>query len=235
MSLLGVKALTKRYAGRREVLGGVDLTLEPGKIIGLLGPNGSGKTTLMKIIAGLLTPDSGEILYPGGARRGVQAKGGISFLPDEIAFPAWMKVADAFGYFGDFYPDYDAEKAAQMQKLLELDLGALIKRMSKGERERVALALVFSRRASVFLLDEPLGGIDPVGKQQVMRSIISTHSSNSSILISTHLVRDVETLLDSVLFLRDGKIAYAGECEDIRRGQGKTVEQVYLEVFAGAY
>ena len=233
MELLKVNGLTKRYAGK-VALDGIDMSLPPGKIIGMLGPNGSGKTTLMKTIAGLLSPDAGEITYPGGVERGVAAKGVISFLPDESKFPAWMKVSDAFRYFSDVYPDYDVDKAGEMQKLLELSPGESIKRLSKGMRERVALGLAFSRRASLYLLDEPLGGIDPLGKTKVMQSIISTHEQSSSILLSTHLVRDVETLFDSVLFIRDGKIVFEGECDDMRRQQGKTVEQAYLEVFTRA-
>jgi len=233
MELLRVNGITKRYGGK-VALDGVDLTVASGKIIGMLGPNGSGKTTLMKTIAGLLSSDLGEICYPGGAKRGVQSKGVISFLPDESKFPAWMKVSDAFGYFRDMYPDYDVDKAVEMQELLELSPGDTIKKLSKGMRERVALGLCFSRKASLYLLDEPLGGIDPLGKTKVMQSIISTHEQSSSILLSTHLVRDVETLFDSVLFIKDGKIIFEGECDDMRAQGGKTVEQAYLEVFSRA-
>jgi len=233
MQLLKVSGLTKSYGGK-AALDGVDLSIAPGKIIGMLGPNGSGKTTLMKIISGLLSPDAGDIIYPGGVSRGVQAKELISFLPDESKLPAWMKVSDAFGYFRDMYRDYDESKATQMQELLELSPGDTIKRLSKGMRERVALGLAFSRKAALYLLDEPLGGIDPLGKTKVMQSIISTHDQNSSILLSTHLVRDVETLFDSVLFIRDGKIVFEGECDDMREQQNNTVEQAYLEVFTRA-
>ena len=233
MKLLKINGLTKSF-GRKAALDGIDLSIAPGKIIGMLGPNGSGKTTLMKIIAGLFSPDAGEISYPGGVGRGVQAKAVISFLPDESKLPAWMKVSDAFGYFRDMYPDYDQGKAAQMQELLELSPGDNIKRLSKGMRERVALGLAFSRRAALYLLDEPLGGIDPLGKTKVMQSIISTHEESSSILLSTHLVRDVETLFDSVLFIRNGKIVFEGQCDDMRSRQGQTIEQAYLEVFTRA-
>lgn len=232
MELLRTSGLCKRYAGK-QALDGVDMALAPGKIMGLLGPNGSGKTTLMKVIAGLITADRGEVYYPGGAIKGIESKKVISFLPDDTAFPSWMKVSDAFGYFRDMYPDYDQDKAAQMQQLLELTPGDAVKKLSKGMRERLALALAFSRRAPLYLLDEPLGGIDPVGKLKVMQSIISTHRENSTILISTHLVRDVEAIFDSVLFIREGKIVFQGECEDMRAKSGKTVEQMYLEVFLG--
>lgn len=233
MDLLKINGLHKRYAGK-QALDGVDLTLAPGKIIGLLGPNGAGKTTLMKVIAGLLSPDSGQVVYPKGAERGVAAKGMVSFLPDEMRLPSWMKVSDAFAYFKASFPDYNQKKADEMMALLELSPQTGIKKLSKGMQERLSLALTFSRSASLYLLDEPLGGIDPVGKMKVMQSIISTHVEGSSILISTHLVRDVESLLDSVLFLRDGKIAFEGACDEMRSASGKTVEQAYLEVFAGA-
>ena len=231
--LMQVSGLEKRYT-KANVLEGVDFALPAGKIIGLLGPNGSGKTTLMKIIAGLITPDSGEVVYPLGAARGVHSKRTISFLPDESTFPAWMKVEDAFAFFKEGYPDFDEGKAEQMRQLLGIEPGIKLKSMSKGERERVALGLAFSRRAAVYLLDEPLGGIDPVGKHQIIKSIISAHDSQSSILLSTHLVRDVEGLFDEVLFIRQGKIVFAGDCEDIREVQHKTVEQVYMEVFGSA-
>ena len=232
MDVLRINGLRKQYAGK-QALDGASLTLEQGKIIGLLGPNGSGKTTLMKIVAGLLLADSGEIHYPNAASRGVEAKKVISFLPDEAAFPSWMKVSDAFIYFRDMYGDYDPYRAANMQKFLELPMAMPIKKLSRGMKDRVALALTFSRKAPLYLLDEPLGGIDPVGKTQVLESIISTHGEDSAILLSTHLVKDVEAIFDSIILLKDGKAVFEGGCEAIREESGKTVEQVYLEVFSG--
>jgi len=230
--MLTINNLNKRYAGKLA-LNGLSMSLPQGKIIGLFGPNGSGKTTLMKTIAGLLTPDSGEINYFKEAKRGVESKKVIAFLPDSMSFPKWMKVSDAFRYFEDMYPDYDKDKAANMQEILELDLLSSIKKLSKGMQERLGLALTFSRNSPLYLLDEPLGGIDPVGRVKVLQSIIAAHRSDASILLSTHLIKDVETVFDSVLFIRDGKIIFEGDCEDLRHQSGKKIEDVYLEVFGG--
>jgi len=230
MELLKIKGLSKRY-GRKRVLDSLDMTIAKGKIVGLLGPNGSGKTTLMKTIACLLPPDSGEIEYPNNATRGVESKKVIAFLPDTLEFPAWMKVSDAFAYYQKMYPDYDSEKAALMQKILGLSPEDYIKKLSKGMQERVALGVTFSRKASLYLLDEPLGGIDPVGRMKVLQSIIATHTEDSSILLSTHLIKDVEMVFDSVLLIKDGKIALEQDCEAMRQETGKKVEDIYLEVF----
>jgi len=229
MNLLTVKGLTKRFPGT-EALSGVDMSVESGKIIGLLGPNMSGKTTLLKTIAGLLSIDGGEITYPGGA-AGVNARNTYSFLPDDIKLPGWMKVRDAFTYFKDMYPDYSEADAARLTELLGLPTDKAVGKLSKGMRERLALALTFSRQTSLYLLDEPLGGVDPVGKMKIMEAILTTPPQNASILLSTHLVRDVENVFDSVLFISGGKIVFSGDCEEIREKQGKTVEQLYLEVF----
>jgi len=232
MEFLKINGLNKSFA-RKRVLDGLDMSVKQGQIIGLLGPNGSGKTTLMKIIAGLLSPDAGEISYPSQAKRGLESKKVISFLPDTMIFPEWMKVSDAFAFFQKMYPDYDHTKAALMQEILELSPRSSIKRQSKGMQERLALAVTFSRKAPLYLLDEPLGGIDPVGRMKVLESIISTHTEESSILLSTHLIRDMETVFDSVFFIKNGKIALEHECEALRQQSGKRVEDVYLEVFGG--
>jgi ABC-2 type transport system ATP-binding protein len=234
MPLLTVKGIEKRYPGLKA-LNGVDLELEAGRIVGLLGPNTAGKTTLLKVIAGLLRPDQGEIVYPGGAKSPIEAKKTVSLLPDSVMFPAWMKVRDAFQFYEDIYPDFSPERARQMTDLLELPLDTPIKKLSKGMQERVALGLTFSRNTAIYLLDEPLGGIDPVGKMKVLESILSMELEDATILLSTHLVKDVETIFDSVYFISGGKIVYRGNAESIREEQGKTVEQVYLEVFSSAH
>lgn len=230
--LMQTKKIEKRF-GRLPVLQGVDMDIPTGKIIGLLGPNSSGKTTLLKTIAGLLQPSGGSIDYPGGAKRGPEAKKSISFLPEQLSFPNWMRVKDAFQYYRDVYPDFSDDRAEMLSQLLELPphFTRKIKKLSKGMQERMALALTLSRETEVYLLDEPLGGIDPVGKAKVLDALLAMELKNSTIMIATHLVKDVERILDSVCFLSKGSIVYQGECEDIRETEGKTVEQKYMEVF----
>ena len=232
MALIQAKAIEKKYAGK-EALKGVDFTAEAGKIIGLLGPNASGKTTLMKIIANILQPTSGEIIYAENAARGVESKKLVSFLPDTLIFPSWMRVRDTFAFYRDMYPDYSQQRADEMIKLLELGnlMQTNVKKLSKGMQERVAFGLTFSRNAKIYLLDEPLGGIDPVGKSKIINAILTMQLESSSIVISTHLVKDIERIFDNVYFLSDGKIIFHGDCDVMREQNGKTVEQAYLEVF----
>ncbi|MCL1904300.1 MAG: ABC transporter ATP-binding protein [Oscillospiraceae bacterium] len=232
-TLLQAKEIGMSYSNK-QALKKINMTVESGKIIGLLGPNGSGKTTLMKLIAGLLQPVSGEIVYHNNVRRGVESRSTISFMPDELRFPSYMSVEDAFNYYRDMYPDYSSELADQMKKLLGIDeeMKSKMKHLSKGQKERVALALTFSRRTKVYLLDEPLGGIDPVGKKKIVDAILAMQLEESSILISTHLVKDVERIFDCVYFISDGAIVYEGDCDQMREENEKTVEQAYLEVFS---
>jgi ABC-2 type transport system ATP-binding protein len=233
MPLMSIRGLRKRY-GRKEALSGVDMDIEAGRVVGLLGPNGSGKTTLLKAAACLVQPDGGEIVYPGGAARGIESKKRVSFLPDHMPLPAWMRVRDAFKYWSEMFPDYSRERAEELAGILNLSMEARMKALSKGMGERVALALAFSRKVPVYLLDEPLGGVDPLGKAKIMESILSAQAEDSSILISTHLVKDVETVLDSCFFLSEGRVAFAGDCEKLRAERGMTLEQAYMEVFAHA-
>lgn len=229
--LLQAKSIEMRYANKCA-LRDINITVESGKIIGLLGPNGSGKTTLMKLIAGLLQPSSGEISYPNNAERGVESKTTVSFMPDTLNFPGYMTVADAFNFYRDMYPDYSEKRAEKMQKLLDIDnLKKKINTLSKGQKERIALALTFSRETKIYLLDEPLGSIDPVGKKKVIDAILAMQLDNSSIVVSTHLVKDIERIFDCVYFISDGGIVFSGECDEMREQNGKTVEQAYLEVF----
>lgn len=232
-ALIQAKAVEKRYAGT-HALKGVDFTVEAGKIIGLLGPNASGKTTLMKLIAGILQPTAGNITYPDNVKRGAESKKYISFLPDTLIYPSYMKVKDAFKFYSEMYPDYSQKRADEMTELLDLGgtMDTNIRKLSKGMQERVALGLTFSRKTRVYLLDEPLGGIDPMGKSKIIGAILSMQLDNSSIVVSTHLVKDIERIFDNVYFLSDGKIVFSGDCDQMREENGKTVEQVYLEVFA---
>ena len=232
MDVLRITNLSKSF-GSKKVLNELSMTIPQGKIVGLLGPNAAGKTTLMKTIAGLLKPNAGEIKYPHDKKRGVGSKEVIAFLPDSLTFPAWMKVQDAFNFYQNMYPDFDRAKSKEMQEILQLSPNDTIKKLSKGMQERVALAVTFSRKAPLYLLDEPLGGIDPLGRMKVLQSIIATHTEESSILLSTHLIKDVEMVFDSIAFIKDGKIALEEDCETLRSQQGKKIEELYLEVFGG--
>lgn len=230
-TLLQTKEIEMRYANK-HALRKVSMDVQSGKIIGLLGPNGSGKTTLMKLIAGLLQPSSGEVIYPDNASRGAESKSTISFMPDELKFPSYMSVEDAFTFYRELYPDYSPDLASQMQKLLGIEeMRSKMSNLSKGQKERVALALTFSRKTKIYLLDEPLGGIDPVGKKKIIDAILSMQLDDSSVLISTHLVKDVERIFDCVYFISNGAIVFEGDCDEMREQSEKTVEQAYLEVF----
>jgi ABC-2 type transport system ATP-binding protein len=232
MQHLNVSRLEKRFLNT-TALNGVDMTIPAGQIVGLLGPNASGKTTLLKIIAGLQQPTAGQLLYSDSIEPGTHARATISFCPDALTYPRWMKVKDAFKYFSDMYPDYKQERADELIKILELGniMNTRISTLSKGMRERLTLALTFSRETRLYMLDEPLDGIDPVGKMRVIDAILALKPENSSVLVSTHLVKDIERIFDSVYFLSKGKIVYNANCDDIREEQSKTVEQMYLEVF----
>ena len=231
-TVLEVSALEKHFR-ELQALQGVDMTITSGQIVGLLGPNASGKTTLLKTIAGLLQPTTGNISYWGNAAPGPKARGTIGFCPDVMVFPRWMRVRDAFTFYREIYEDYSVERAEEITGIMELKdcQNAHISRLSKGMRERLSFALTFSRETQLYLLDEPLDGIDPVGKMRVIEAIVAMKPDGSSALVSTHLVKDIERILDSVYFLSRGKIVFSGSCDAIREESGKTVEQAYLEVF----
>ena len=231
-AVLEIRGLEKNFRGVRA-LSGVDMAIKSGQICGLLGPNASGKTTLLKSMAGLLQPSSGSIFYHENAAPGPDARKTIGFCPDLMAFPGWMRVREAFTFFSEMYEDYSPDRAGEIMKIMELEdvRDILISRLSRGMRERLAFGLTFSRDTKLYLLDEPLDGIDPVGKMRVLDAIITMKSEEASVLVSTHLVKDIERILDSVFFLSRGKIVFSGECDAIREDQGKTVEQAYLEVF----
>jgi ABC-2 type transport system ATP-binding protein len=231
-NVLELSGLKKQF-GSCHALCGVDMSLPAGQIIGLLGPNASGKTTLLKTAAGLLQPSAGKINYFDSAKPGPDARKTIAFCPDAMAFPSWMRVRDAFTFFMERYGDYSQARADELIRILELQNipDTHIRRLSKGMKERLVLALTFSRETRLYLLDEPLDGIDPVGKTRVIDAIIAMKPEDASTLVSTHLVKDIERIFDSVFFLSKGKIVFSGECDAIREERGQTVEQAYLEVF----
>lgn len=229
MILLETKHLFKTF-GARPALQDVNITIECGKIVGLLGPNGSGKTTFMKIINGLLTPSSGEI-HIGGEAPGVITKQHISYLPDQTIFPKWMKISDLFSYYNDFFLDFDMEKAKEMLQRLDIVENMRLKHMSKGTQEKVQLILTMSRNANLYCLDEPIGGVDPATRDYILQTIINNYSENASVLISTHLISDVESILDDVIFLQDGQIRLQSSVEDIREHNGQSVDSLFREVF----
>ncbi len=220
----------RRDFGPVKALDGVDLTLEPGRIVGLLGPNGSGKTTLIKILNGLLQPTSGEALV-AGHRPGPNTKSMISYLPDRGYFPDWMVVGDMIDLFSDFYGDFDRRKAEDMCRSLELNESLKIKSLSKGTREKMQLMLVMSRKARLYLLDEPIAGVDPAARDFIMQTILTNYNEDGTVLISTHLIGDVEQVLDEAVFLQQGKIVLHESVDSIRERTGESVDALFREMF----
>jgi ABC-2 type transport system ATP-binding protein len=229
MALLECKQLTKRY-GSITALDSVDLTVEPGRIVGLLGPNGSGKSTLIKIANGLLVPTSGTLTI-GGSKPGTETKRIVSYLPDKQYLPAWMSVKQMMDFFADFYADFDRAKAAEMLERLGIKETMHIREMSKGTREKVQLILTMSRQARLYLLDEPIGGVDPATRDFILDTIIRNYNPNAAVVISTHLIADVEQVLDDVIFIRGGHVLLQSPVDAIREEQGKSVDAYFREVF----
>lgn len=229
-SLVSIRGLTKRY-GKIIALDNVNLELPPGRIIGLLGPNGSGKTTLIKLMNGLLVPGRGTILIDGNI-PGIATKSCVSYLPERFYASDSMRVKDLFSYFEDFYADFDKSKALGLLEKLQISLKSPLKSLSKGTREKTALVLVMSRRAKLYILDEPIAGVDPAARDVILQTIIQEYDESSTILLSTHLISDIETILDDVIFIRDGKILLSSSVEDIRSAQGRSVDAYFREVFA---
>ena len=229
MAILECKDLTKYY-DRALGLDHLSLQLEPGRIVGLLGPNGSGKTTLLKIANGLLTPSSGQLLIDGKA-PGPDTRRLVSYLPERTYLSDWMTVVQLLDFFCDFYPDFDREAAEHMLTALEISPTQRIKQMSKGTREKVQLILVMSRNARLYLLDEPIGGVDPATRDYILRTIIGNYSEDAAVIISTHLIADVEQILDEVVFLREGQVMLHESVETIRDEKGKSVDELFREVF----
>lgn len=228
-SLLETKELTKNYLGK-QALCAVDVHLESGRILGLMGPNGSGKTTFLKILASLIKPSSGSFSVCG-ASRGPEVKGLVSFLPDRNTLYPWMRAIDAIAFYDDFFADFNRAKALEMLAFMKLEQNERVASMSKGMIEKLNLTLAFSREAKLFLLDEPLGGIDPVARERIVSTIIRTWSENSSIIISTHLVNDVERLFNDVAFLDKGRILLSGDAESLRAERGTSIDRLYIDIF----
>jgi len=229
MTILNSAGLTKAF-GQTIALNKVDLNIEAGRVIGLLGPNGSGKTTFLKLCNGLLTPTSGSVKIADKA-PGVRTKAIVSFLPEDNYFSDWMKVKDMVSFFADFYKDFDAAKAEDMLITLEIDPAAQIKSLSKGAKEKVQLILVMARKARLYLLDEPIGGVDPATRDYILRTIITNYNPEASVIISTHLIADVEQVLDEVIFLKEGEIVMHEDVDTIREEKGVSVDQLFREVF----
>lgn len=229
LPVLEIKNIHKKYLSH-SVLEGVGFSIPRGKIVGLLGPNGCGKTTILKLISGLLQLDEGEIRI-NGICPGQQTKSMISYLPERSYLNDWMKISDILNLFSDFYTDFDRERAEQMLTDLKISKEEKLKTMSKGTKEKVQLILVMSRRASLYLLDEPIGGVDPATREYILHTILKNFDENSSILITTHLIQDVETIFDQVLFLNQGKIVIDGEVDEIREKYGKSIDGLFREVF----
>lgn len=229
-ALVECKGLKKSY-GKKPVIHNMNLELEPGKIIGLLGPNGSGKTTLIKILAGILSRNEGEVTVDG-KQIGVESKKIVSYLPERTYFSTSMKVKETIEFFEDFYEDFRRERAEQMLANLGIDLNSKIKHLSKGTREKLQLVLVMSREAKIYLLDEPMGGVDPAARDYILKTILTNYSENSSVIISTHLISDVEKVLDDVVFIKNGVIVLHESADDIREKKGKSIDALFREVFA---
>lgn len=229
MSVLECKGLTKRY-GRTLALDDVSFTLEEGHIVGLLGPNGSGKTTFIKLCNGLLTPSSGELRICGYA-PGKQSKALVSYLPDRPYLPNWMDVTQALDMYEDFYADFDRKRALEMLAHLGIVEKQRIRQMSKGTKEKVQLILVMSRAAKLYLLDEPIGGVDPATRDYILKTIITNYEPQSTVVISTHLIADVEQALDQVIFIDHGRIVLQSDTDLIRAEKGMSVDALFREVF----
>ena len=229
MARIEINNITKEF-GTLTALDGVSLELEKGQIVGLLGPNGSGKTTLIKILNGLLTPTAGNVTI-NGMEPGVDTKRVVAYLPDRNALPDYMTTAQLMELYQDFFTDFNRDKAETMIGELGIDLKQQMKKMSKGTREKLQLCLVMAREADVYLLDEPIGGVDPATRDYILRTIISNYNEDAVVLISTHLISDIETVLDDVVFLKEGKIVLHKKAEDIREETGESVDQLFREVF----
>ena len=228
--ILECRNLSKKYGNHFYALNDLTLSLDSGQIVGLLGPNGSGKTTLIKLINGLLNPSSGEVLIDGKA-PGVDTKKSVSYLPERTYLDESMKVRDIIRFFADFYDNFITDRAYQMLSDLEISADARLRTLSKGTKEKVQLILVMSRDAKLYILDEPIGGVDPAARDYILHTILANYNEESTILLSTHLIHDIENILDRVVFLKEGRLAMNAPVDDIRMEQGRSVDTLFREVF----
>jgi ABC-2 type transport system ATP-binding protein len=229
MELVKINNLTKVY-GKKVALRDVNLSIPRGKIIGLLGKNGAGKTTLIKLINDLLTPTSGEILVDG-KKVGVESKKIISYLPERTYLNKQMKVSEVIAYFEDFYDNFDSKKAKKLLKDLDLDIDEKLSRMSKGMQEKVQLVLVMSRNADLYILDEPLGGVDPATRDYILDTILSNFKENASVIISTHLISDIERILDEVIFIDKGSVVLQSDADKLRKKEKGSIDEIFRRQF----
>ena len=229
MKLLSIKNLTKEF-DNKKILDNISLDISKGKIVGLLGKNGAGKTTLIKSINGLLTIDSGEILFKG-KKLGIYSKEHISYLPERTYLDKSMKIKDVIDYFSLFYKDFDVDRAYKLLKDLKLDSDSRIVKMSKGMQEKLQLILVMSRDADLYILDEPLSGVDPATRDYILDTILSNFKEGSSIIISTHLISDIERILDEVIFIDDGKIVLSSSADELRNKEKSSIDDVFRRMF----
>lgn len=229
MKLLEVKNLNKTF-DNKEILKDISFNISSGKIVGLLGKNGAGKTTLIKLINDLLTPSSGEILIKGN-KVGVESKKIISYLPERTYLNKQMKVVEVIDYFKDFYEDFDEAKAKKLLNDLDLDINLPLTKMSKGMQEKVGLVLVMSRKADLYILDEPLGGVDPATRDYILDTILSNFSESASVIISTHLISDIERILDEVIFIDKGKLVLQSDADKLRNKEKSSIDEIFRRMF----
>lgn len=228
-NILEVLDLSKTY-GKRPALNKFNLILPQGRILGLLGPNGSGKTTFIKILTGILSSSQGKVLIDGH-NPGVYTKSIVSYLPDKDYLYNWMKIKDAINLFDDFYSDFDKVKANELLEFMKLEKNMSIKALSKGMKEKLNLTLVLSRKAKIYVLDEPIAGVDPVTREKILDAIINNYSEDSSMIITTHLVRDLERVFDHVAFISEGNIILEGNAEELREKNLKSIDELYRDIF----
>lgn len=227
--VLETKDLYKSYF-TKKALKNINMSLEKGKVLGLLGPNGSGKTTFIKIAVGILRQSSGEIIIDG-KKPGVDTKAVVSYLPDRNYLYKWMKIKDAVEFFKDFYKDFDEKRCSELLEFMKLEENMKITSLSKGMMEKLNLTLVLSRKAKLYILDEPLAAVDPVAREQILDAIIQSYNEESSMIITTHLVKDIERVFDDVALIKDGEIVLSGNAEDLRMEKGMSIDELFREVF----